>query len=163
VWQDGGLLLHFPKEPRWVAIFLAFQSQTWHTDDTTGHTILAVPPVQPPVPPPLPNGRPAVRVLAAMVNPIGPAPERESVLLLNVSPGAVDLTGWRIADRLQHSCTVPAGPLAAGATLSVVLGNGVQLGNKGGAITLLDRQGLKVDGVAYTAADAAEEGWTVTF
>ena len=37
VWQDGALLLHFPAEPRWVGIFLAFQSQAWHTDDATGH------------------------------------------------------------------------------------------------------------------------------
>ena len=37
VWQDGGLLLHFPADDQWVAIFLAFQSQAWHTDDTTGH------------------------------------------------------------------------------------------------------------------------------
>ena len=39
VWQDGGLLIHFGTESRWVAIFLAFQSQSWHTDDTTGHAI----------------------------------------------------------------------------------------------------------------------------
>ena len=36
-----------------------------------------------------------------MVNPVGPAPEHESVLLVNASPSAVDLTGWRIADRAQ--------------------------------------------------------------
>ena len=39
VWQDGGLLVHFPAVSRWVAIFLAFQSQAWHTDDATGHAI----------------------------------------------------------------------------------------------------------------------------
>jgi uncharacterized protein YukJ len=39
VWQDGGLLLHYPDEARWVGIFLAFQSQAWHTDDVTGHAI----------------------------------------------------------------------------------------------------------------------------
>ena len=30
-------------------------------------------------------------------------------------------------------------------------------------MTLLDADGLKVDGVAYTADDVPEEGWTVTF
>src|SRR3954470_10031972 len=40
IWQDGGLLLHLVAESRWVAIFLAFQSQAWHTDDTTGHAIV---------------------------------------------------------------------------------------------------------------------------
>ena len=37
------------------------------------------------------------------------------------------------------------------------------LGNDGGLITLLDASGLKVTGVAYTAADGHREGWTVTF
>lgn len=32
-WQDGGVLIHFENENRWVAIFLAFQSQSWCTDD----------------------------------------------------------------------------------------------------------------------------------
>jgi uncharacterized protein YukJ len=36
VWQDGGLILHFPAANQWVAIFLAFQSQVWRTDDRTG-------------------------------------------------------------------------------------------------------------------------------
>ncbi len=36
VWQDGGVLIHFEKENRWVGIFLAFQSQSWCTDDQ-GH------------------------------------------------------------------------------------------------------------------------------
>ncbi len=39
VWQDGGLLFNFPKQDQWVAIFLRFQSQSWHTDDNTGHTL----------------------------------------------------------------------------------------------------------------------------
>ena len=39
----------------------------------------------------------------------------------------------------------------------------VQLGNKGGSITLLDKGGLKVFGVSYTAEQARREGWTVTF
>ena len=156
VWQDGGLLLHFPGEDRWVAVFLAFQSQTWHTDDATGHSIEGAGPR--PVPGELP-----VRILAALVNPAGPAPEAESVLLLNASPESADLTGWRIADRLKNSCPVPAGRLAAGAVLVVPAADGVQLGNSGGVISLLDRQGLKVHGVSYTADQAKREGWTLTF
>ncbi len=39
----------------------------------------------------------------------------------------------------------------------------LQLGDQGGLITLLDSAGLKVDGVAYTKAQACAEGWTVTF
>ena len=75
VWQDGGLLLQLPRESRWVGIFLAFQSQQWNTDDHTGHAITDDPPT--------PDGIALVRILAAMVNPIGPAPETERVLLIN--------------------------------------------------------------------------------
>jgi uncharacterized protein YukJ len=156
VWQDGALLIHFPAEPRWVGIFLAFQSQAWHTDDVTGHAITAAPVPQP-------DRASAVQIVAALVNPVGPAPERETVLLLNASPDAVDLTGWRIADRLKRTCPVPPGPLAAGTSLAVVVSGDVQLGNQGGAITLLDGAGLKVSGVSYTTAQAKQEGWTIVF
>ena len=162
VWQDGGLLVHFPAVSRWVAIFLAFQSQAWHTDDTTGHAIESPPP--PPPPPFEPTGEAAaVQILAAMVNPVGPAPEHESVLLLNASPSAVDLTGWRIADRLKRTCPVPAQSLGAGELLEVAVSEPAQLSNQGGLITLLDAAGLKIAGVAYTAGQARQEGWTLTF
>jgi uncharacterized protein YukJ len=156
VWQDGGLVLHFPGDARWVGIFLAFQSQAWHTDDATGHAIAPVP---------VPGQAPAatVRIVGALVNPAGPAPEQEAVVLLNASPSTVDLTGWRIADRQGHTCAAPAEILHPGATFRVALAPDVQLGNQGGAVTLLDAQGLKVDGVAYTGAQAHDEGWTIVF
>jgi uncharacterized protein YukJ len=156
VFQDGGLLLHFPSEGRWVAIFLAFQSQAWHTDDATGHAIDESPPRPE-------RNRQAVRIVAVLANPIGPAPERETVTLLNASPEPIDLTGWQLADRMMRTCPVPAGSLAPGSTALVALVPEVQLGNKGGAVTLLDADGLKVDGVAYTAEDARDEGWTIVF
>jgi uncharacterized protein YukJ len=153
--QDGALIVHLPADERWVAIFLAFQSQAFHTDDVTGDPLgddgAALPDAA------------AIRILAAMVNTAGPAPEHESVLLLNASPAAVDLTGWKIADRAKQTCDVPAGALGPGETLRVALAAPVALGNGGGTITLLDAGGLKVAGVAYTAADAEREGWTVTF
>jgi uncharacterized protein YukJ len=160
VWQDGGLLLRFPE--RWVGVFLAFQSQAWHTDDTTGHTIAAPEPQPQPTPDPV-IAEPAVRILAAMVNPLGGTPEHETVLLLNASPQQVDVTGWHLADRLKATCALPSVHLDAGAVLNVPVTNGMALGNKGGSITLLDKAGLKVSGVAYTAQQAQREGWTVTF
>jgi uncharacterized protein YukJ len=156
VWQDGGLLLHYPSESRWVGIFLAFQSQAWHTDDATGHALDGAEPRPA-------RGTEALQILAAMVNPVGTAPEAESVLLINASPVALDLTGWHLADRLKNLCPVPGGQLAAGATLQVPLTDGAQLGNNGGQITLLDAQGRKVHGVSYTRDQANREGWTVVF
>ena len=40
-WQDGGMLIHFEEENRWVGIFLAFQSQSWCTDED-GNTVKPV-------------------------------------------------------------------------------------------------------------------------
>jgi uncharacterized protein YukJ len=149
VYQDGALLLHFPAQQQWVAIFLKFQSQTWHTDDTTGHQIT--------------DGEAdrTVRVIAALVNAVE-SPETEFVTLLNTTARAIDLAGWKLADRDKHSMAL-SGTIPAGETLRVRLAPPVVLPNGGGIITLLDASGLKVDGVAYTRAQAAEPGRTVAF
>jgi uncharacterized protein YukJ len=153
--QDGGLLLNFPSTDQSVAIFLAFQSQAWHTDDVTGHAL--------PGPGPTPHpGDFRVRIVAALVNPIGPEPETETVTLLNATPDAIDLTGWQLIDKAEHSQTL-AGTLAPGSTQVVTVVPPVALGNKGGTLTLVDQAGLKVDGVAYTKEAAAAEGWTIVF
>jgi uncharacterized protein YukJ len=150
VWQDGGLLLEFPDTGQWVAIFLAFQSQAWHTDDATGHRLADEPSL-------------AVRIVAALVNPTGPAPEAESVTLINASAEPVELGGWALVDRLKRPAPLPEGTLAPGATRCVPLPPTLQLGNDGGIITLLDPAGLKVDGVSYTKAQTRREGWTIVF
>jgi uncharacterized protein YukJ len=149
VYQDGALLLHFPAQQQWVAIFLKFQSQTWHTDDTTGHQIT--------------DGEAdrTVRVIAALVNAVE-SPETEFVTLLNTTARAIDLAGWKLADRDKHSIAL-SGTIPAGETLRVRLAPPVVLPNGGGIITLLDASGLKVDGVAYTRAQATEPGRTVVF
>jgi uncharacterized protein YukJ len=157
VWQDGGLLLHFPAQAQWVAIFLAFQSQAWHTDDTTGHA------VDGPPPPPVPGTGRVVRIVGALVNPVGPAPERETVTLLGAGPGDVDLAGWSIVDAQKHRMALGPGVLRAGEAARIPVQLPVQLGNRGGLISVLDRDGLKVDGVAYTAEQARAEGWTIAF
>lgn len=33
VWQDGAVFINLAANHHWVAIFIAFQSQTWHTDN----------------------------------------------------------------------------------------------------------------------------------
>jgi hypothetical protein len=104
-----------------------------------------------------------VRIVAALVNPAGPAPEAETVTLLNTSPQQVDLAGWSILDRAKHQMMLHGGLLAPGDCLRVQVAAPVQLGNHGGLITLLNPDGLKVDGVAYTQAQAAAEGWSIVF
>ncbi len=32
-WQDGAIFIEFPGQQEWSAIFIAFQTQSWNTDD----------------------------------------------------------------------------------------------------------------------------------
>lgn len=158
IWQDGGIILHYPDENRWVAVFLAFQSQCFHTDDATGHLI------------PEACGVPAievtavdkhVRIIATLVNPVGT--EGKSVTILNTTPGSVTLDGWKLADRNKKKTNL-TGTLEAGETMKIPITYGdFKLPESGGIITLLNNKGLKVDGVSYTEKDASRKGWTIVF
>ncbi|SDY47616.1 Uncharacterized protein YukJ [Modestobacter sp. DSM 44400] len=152
VWQDGGLLLHFPGAGQTVAVFLAFQSQAWHTDDSTGHALTEVS-----------DGDHRVRIVAALVNGPGPAPERETVTLLNTLAVDLDLDGWALLDSADHRMPLAGTALGAGEAARIRLTAPVQLGNSGGLLTLLDPAGLKVDGVAYTRDQARDDGLTTVF
>jgi len=147
VWQDGGLITR--SAAGWTAILLRFQSQAWHTDDRTGHTIGGGDEDAP------------LRIVAAAVNPPGPAPEAERVHVLNRTYDAIDLTGWRLATDAGAGALGGSAPAASVVELAVPAS--APLSNRGGRITLLDPDGLKAHGVAYTADDAAREDRLVVF
>jgi len=162
VWQDGALLIHFPEvrsedenitwPEQWVALFLAFQSQCWHTDDVTGHCLGNE------------EIRSDIRIVAALANPSADDQGKETVTLINMSPHTVDLSGWSIADAHKRRSSILGLALTAGSTGVVQLdGQGALLGNKGGIITLLDPDGIKIHGVSYTKQQAGQSGWTVVF
>jgi uncharacterized protein YukJ len=166
-WQDGGLLFHFPRQEQWTAVFLKFQSQSWHTDDTTGHTTTEPEDEEPRNPDPvvprptenLPDG--LVRIVAAMVN-AKTSPEKEWVYLLNTSDREISLVGWHLVDK-QKAKMALTGVLEPGGVLRVDIRAPVALSNKGGIITLLNQKGLKVHGVSYTQRQADQPGWTIVF
>lgn len=179
VWQDGGLIIHFPTQQQWVGIFLKFQSQGWHTDDQTGHRLVGTIPGYAPqaltgVDPSLPPAAPTwvelpdqdephgmVRIIAALVNS-SHSPERETVTLLNVTSHSLSLEGWALIDT-DNRLVALSGDIAAGATLVIDLPRPGSLSNQGGTITLLEERGLKVDGVSYTKEQARNPGWTIMF
>ena len=169
VFQDGAVLVQFPDQHEWTAIFLKFQSQAWHTDDVTGHTI-GTPRPQPPQPPvgppqpPLPTTDDPdglIRIIAALVNATQ-SPEVEVVTLLNTSPHDINLNGWALLDTQKMRLPL-ADVLASGATRVVQVRQPLALSNKGGVITLVDDKGLKVHGVSYTKEQARNPGWTLVF
>lgn len=165
VWQDGALLIHFPDTAQWVGVFLAFQSQSWHTDDQTGDAIASDtwPTPDDRVPTTDPSG-PTVRILAALVNPLAADPGHETVTLLNVGATDADLSGWSLADKNKKREPLQGIVVSPGDTTRIRLtGRHAQLSNKGGIISLLDPSGIKVHGVSYTKAQVKRQGWSLSF
>ncbi|QGM94310.1 DUF2278 family protein [Methylocystis rosea] len=160
-WQDGGLIFHFPRSSQWSAVFLKFQTQSWHSDDRSGEPI--VPPQTPDrdrIPPfDAPDG--LVRIVAALVNDVN-SPEREMVTLLNTSDVPVDLSGWTLRDKNKNAMPL-SNAIAPGATLVVNVAAPVSLSNRGGLVTLVDGNGVKVHGVSYTREQARQPGRTIPF
>jgi uncharacterized protein YukJ len=158
VYQDGGVFINFPDQGEWIAVFLRFQSQAWHTDDTTGHALSE--PTDDDLPTSdEPHG--LVRIVAALVNAVT-SPEVNTVTLLNTAPHSVSLAGWALLDTQKKRLDL-TGELAAGAIRVVNVADPFALSNKGGTITIVDENGLKVDGVSYTKEQAKNPGWTIVF
>jgi uncharacterized protein YukJ len=174
VWQDGGILIHFPDENRWSAMFLAFASQAAHTDERTGNELSGSQNLAELIqgridrPDPVISDNLRVAIVAALVNPIGndnqpPAGGKlETVYLLNHSTQPINLQDWSILNSSDAAYKITDTTLAPGEIKTVAMKN-VPLSNRGGLISLLDNQGLKVDGVSYTQAQASREGEVVIF
>lgn len=156
VWQDGGLIFHYPSAGKYVALFLAFQSQSFHTDDVTGHTIVQEPGTT--------NYETLVYIVGALINPKGDDAGHETVTLANTSTEPVNLQGWALADKDKKKESIGNIVMAPGEFRTIPLsGKGAQLSNKGGIISLLDKNGFKVHGVSYTQDSIKEQGFTILF
>jgi uncharacterized protein YukJ len=159
VYQDGALLIHFRDEGRWAAFFSAFQSQSFHTDDKTGGPL----DTHPVGPEPETKVLADLKIVAAKVNPKGDDVGQETVILLNTASALINLAGWSLTDRLKQKMSL-SGSIEGGHPLLIQLsGKDIQLGNDGGAITILNPQGIKVDGVSYTKEDVKNQGQTIVF
>ena len=158
IYQDGGLFIYYPPEQRWVAMFLKFQSQVVHTDDQNAD------PIEPPAQQPGSSKEKAVKIFAALVNPKADDVGKETVYLLNTTDKDLNLEGWMIADKLKKKEIIRNVILSALDTVHIKLsGRSAQLSNDGGIITLLDNEGLKIDGVSYIKKDVEKQGNLITF
>lgn len=108
-------------------------------------------------------------IVGALVNPTGAEGQPdfvgkpELVYLMNRSSSGASLAGWSLLNEQDDAHTLSEDSwLAPGEVRTVTIGR-VPLSNKGGTITLLDHDGLKVDGVSYTRDDAKESGEIVLF
>lgn len=167
VFHDGGLILKFPD--RYLGLFLGFQTQRIPTDAAGNAAPGATPLSQliagaPPPPPPPPSvATSAIYIERALINPTGPDAGREVVVLASLSTTPQTLTNWRLVDKNANVTTINTTIGPGQSTLIALDGTGVQLGNKGGTLTLQDSHNAQVDVVIYTAQDASIESRYVRF
>ncbi|QRQ99890.1 DUF2278 family protein [Dyadobacter sandarakinus] len=152
-WQDGGMLLHFTQTDEWVALFLAFQSQSFHTDEQ-GNPMAGAPSPA--------TSEKDLYIIAALVSPGGS--EEEKVYLLNATSATISLDGYMLTDKLERG--LPLDGLQAGAGEVVIVpvtGDQFQLSNNGGTLSLLDPTGKNIAGVSYTKSQASRKGRLIVF
>ena len=104
-----------------------------------------------------------VKIIAALLNPIGDEIGAESVTIINTSSQYINLNGWTIMDKNGGIESIPDCILPAGSTLRLSLGNNLRLSNRGGNISLLNPNNQVIDTVNYSENDASTEGITVIF
>lgn len=162
-WHDGACFIWDERDRRMTGIFLAFQTQAWHTDDN-GQPVAGVTGSEPPAydfatgpGAPLPLLRRAAEITSAHR-----APDRTGALVVtNMSASPLDLGGWSILINGETVVALPSASLTPAQAVSVTVGAGA-LDDEGGILVLRNQQGLRVDGVAYTGGDAAH-GWSTSF
>jgi endonuclease YncB( thermonuclease family) len=110
---------------------------------------------------PVPATAGDVLIVAALPDPVGVDRGHEVLTLLNTTPAAVDLTGWNLVDAAGGKQGL-RGPLDGGTVQQVRLGSGLQLGNKGDTVVLVDDSGATVDRVTYKA-EMVRPGRTMCF
>lgn len=163
VWRDGAAFVWDARARRMSAIFLAFQSQAWHTDDqgapVFGATGCEAPRYD------FSGGAlatPSLAKRAAEITSAHRAPDGSaSVVVANMTGAPLDVTNWRLLIDAQTTYPLPAPQLAPGEPLSAPL-PGAALNDAGGLVTLLNAAGLKVDGVAYLGGNS-QTGWSTSF
>jgi uncharacterized protein YukJ len=161
IWSDGGLIIHEPSHDRWSAIFLAFQTQSWHTDDR-GNPI------------PYPDHRdrgPApehqdrahrARIVSAFIHSNDEKRGVEHVAIRNDGHEPLSVSGWRLLNR-NGDAMILDGVVPPLTVRRFPLPDPVPLSSRGGLIRLLDSNGEEVDGVSYTRHEVRRKHGTLTF
>jgi len=100
----------------------------------------------------------AIRIAAALPNPVGSDDHGEWVELVNVTDETIDLTGWYLRDKANRKQTL-SGEIQAGKTTRIAILRAdmydMQLGNSGGSIEVVNNQGVSESGVTYLARDVS--------
>jgi uncharacterized protein YukJ len=161
-WSDGGLIFQWRGSgpDRWSAIFLAFQTQSWQTDDRGQPTPYLEHDVRRWSPR---DSHPApIRIVAAYVHPNDEKAGVEHVSIRNDSHESVSVSGWRLLNR-NGDATDLEGVMSPRSVRRFELRHDVPLSSRGGMIRLVDNEGEEVDGVSYTRHEVRRKRGSLTF
>ena len=168
VYQDGGLLINYPSSGQWVGVFLGFASQAVHTDDETGHATSSETWAHY-LSPESKRGdllENSVSIVEASLDTERRDPSgtrRTSVTLSNMTDHKIPLSNWKVKNSAGESQILPQdAELGVTGTSSFDLPD-FAFSKIGDTITLLNEQGLKVDGVSYNSYPRGVQGQSVVF
>jgi uncharacterized protein YukJ len=165
VFQDGGLLINYPDSGRWVGVFIGFASQSAHTDDDSGHAIgsetwndyLSS------------KGRRtdlienSATIDKALVDSNDPRVRRRSVTITNSTDHTIPLSAWKIQNSAGQFQALPRDAVLDAMKTQTFDVPNCPLSSIGDTITLVNDEGLKVDGVSYHSPQGGMEGGSVVF
>lgn len=115
-----------------------------------------------PLPPPATKGD--IRIIAALINPEGHDPGKETITLINTGSADTNLDGWHLEDKNAKRQSLAGTVISAGETARIVLApSGVQLSNQGGKIVLLNNATQSVHTVTYSKGQVKNQGMTIVF
>jgi len=98
------------------------------------------------------NQAPQLKIISALVNPLGTDKGKENISIKNNSASSINLTGWKIQVKTKKQNL--SGQIAAGKTLKINVDNSkIKLVNTGATIQLFDNKNKKVDEVTYLKND----------
>lgn len=112
--------------------------------------------------PPVTSGH--IRIVAALINPKGHDPGKETVTLINTGATSIPLTGWQLRDHKDRTHPLQDLTIGPGECTRISLDpRGVQLSNRGGSIRVINKDGQTIHCVTYSKGQARTDGGTVLF
>jgi uncharacterized protein YukJ len=161
-WHDGAMFLLSTNTDRVTAIFLAFQTQAWQTD-ADGQPVDGTTGFEAPrydfAGGGLGNPVPAAPPVAELTSLNRLADGTGRLVVANMTSASLDVSGWSVTSP-DGALDLPNTSIEPGRPLTLDL-PGNMLDDAGGILSLLDANGLKVDGVAYLGGPTS--GWSSSF
>lgn len=157
VGHDGAVVVE-EKPGRFKAIYLAFSSQVWDTDDRVGN------PVGYPLPDHVVETDAVVRIVAARLSVHKDDEVDGEITLINRSDKEIELDQWQLLNHEGVGEPLRGHAIAPGECIKISLGhdNGL-LRTQGGVLRLVAENDLLVHEVTYKETNPLATAWTLLF